>query len=126
MTPNEIRRRFPNATESFIQRNASNAHHDSGLRPVQPKPDERLPLADPAQGKEESWHDAACRFEIVFTIYSVHPCDWDGYDIKALQDFLIKIGIVPDDGWKTLSGRVVSRKAATKAEEKTVISIMAL
>jgi Holliday junction resolvase RusA-like endonuclease len=80
-------------------------------------------LDSPPPREETRWHDAACRFEVVFTVFSVRPCDWDGYDIKALQDFLITAGIIPDDGWKTLSGRVVSRKAATKDEERTEIEI---
>lgn len=101
-------------------------NHDKGLRAMQPKPDERLPLDTPVPREEACWHDASERFEIVFTVYSRRPCDWDGYDIKALQDFCVKAGIITGDGWKTLSGRVVSRKASTEGEEKTVIEITAL
>lgn len=93
----------------------------AGIRAVQSKPVKRLPLDNIDARKKESWYDAAGSLEIVFIVHSVRPCDWDGYDIKALQDFLITAGIIPDDGWKTLSGRVVSRKAATKADEKTEI-----
>jgi hypothetical protein len=121
MTRNELIKRFPHATESFLQANAD----DPGLRAVQPQPVERLPLDPHPSGEETRWYDAARRFEIVLTVHSIRPCDWDGYDIKALQDFLIRAGILPDDGWKTLSGRVVSCKAATKDEEKTTIEITA-
>ena len=96
------------------------------VRPLHQEPDERVPLLGGVPGEEACWHEADQRFEIVFTVYSRRPCDWDGYDIKALQDFLIKAGIIPDDGWAALSGRVVSRKAETEAEEKTVIEITAV
>lgn len=124
MTKNELARRFPNASKSFLETNAS----DCGERicAVQPKPDERLPLDDAGEGEKACWHDASERFEITFTVYSRRPCDWDGYDIKALQDFLCRAGIIPNDGWNTLSGRVYSRKAATEAEEKTIIEITPL
>jgi len=93
---------------------------------MHPQPDERVPLDNTFEGKEACWYEAARRFEVVFTVYSRRPCDWDGYDIKALQDFLVTAGIIPDDGWRTLSGRVVSKKVSTEGEEKTTIEIMAL
>lgn len=119
MTENEIRRRYPHASPSFIKANLGN----QGVRAVQSKPDERVPLGPLGEGEETRWHDAAKCFEIVFTVYSRRPCDWDGYDVKALQDFCVKAGILPSDGWNTLSGRVVSRKVATEGEEKTVVEI---
>jgi hypothetical protein len=124
MTYDELLKRFPYASSSFLQRNADDLR--PRLRTIQSKPDERLPLDNLAAPEEAGWYDAPCRFEIVFTVYSRNPCDWDGYDIKALQDFLITAGIIPGDGWKQLSGRVLSRKAATEAEERTEIQITAL
>ncbi len=124
MTENELRRRFPNASPSFIKANLGD--RIEGIRAVQSKPDERLPLDNVDQGKEACWHDASKRFEIVFHVFSRRPCDWDGYDIKALQDFLVHAGILPDDGWNTISGRVNSCKATTEEEEKTIIEITPL
>lgn len=112
--------------EQYLARTKSKANLDpdhSGLRSMQSKPDERVSLDAIEVGKEKGWADAYGRFEVVFTVYSVRPCDWDGYDIKSLQDFLVSTGIIPNDGWKTLSGRVVSCKAATQGEEKTIITI---
>ena len=128
MTRDELRTIYPYASEDFLRANASvgskNARNNSsGLRSIDPKPDERVPLGGSSEGEETCWHNAARRFEIVFTIYSRRPADWDGWDIKALQDFCVQAGIIPDDGWKTLSGRIVSEKVATEAEEKTVITI---
>ena len=98
-------------------------HYARRVHALQPQPVERLPLVIAPEGKEACWYGAATRFEITFTVYAVRPCDYDGYDIKALQDFCVAAGIIPDDDWRTLSGRVISRKVATKAEEKTVIEI---
>ena len=118
---NELKRRFPFASPAFLK---ANIDADSGrVCAVQSKSVERLPLEPDSQGEETCWYGAAERFEIVFTVYAVRPCDWDGYDIKSLQDFLVTAGMLPGDGWKTLSGRVITCKAATKAEEKTVIEI---
>jgi hypothetical protein len=131
MTKDELQSRFPNASPDFLARNAcdqgqgQSRYYNSRVHSVQPESDERLSLDAGAQGEETRWYASARRFEIVFTVYSQRPCDWDGWDIKALQDFLCKAGILPDDGWKTLSGRVVSEKVATEGEEKTVITITA-
>lgn len=103
----------------------SKTHHQ-GLRAIDAKPVERVPL-DIADTREEAcWPYAHVRFEVTFTVYSMRPADYDGYDIKYLQDFLVSSGIITRDDWKTLSGRTVSRKAATKEEERTEITILAL
>lgn len=131
MTNADLKQRFPHASPDFLARNASqdgqaSPHdHRPRLHAVQPESDERLPLDARPEGEETRWYASARRFEILFTVHSQRPCDWDGWDIKALQDFLVKAGVIPEDGWKTLSGRVVSEKVATEAEEKTVITITA-
>jgi len=115
---------FQNASDTFKRLNPHLfADQNSGIHAMQQKPDERLPLVNAPQGEETRWHDAAVSFEITFIIYSARPCDWDGWDIKYLQDWLVKARIIPDDGWKTLSGRVRTQKVATEAEEKTEIEI---
>ncbi len=110
-------------TRRQIREQLQRDNHVAGLRAVQPQPVERLPLVAAETGEETRWYGAATSFEITFTVYAVRPCDWDGYDIKALQDFCVTAGIIPGDGWKTLSGRVITRKAATQADEKTLITI---
>ncbi len=115
-----------NVSESTRRRNPHlYGNSGEGLRPLPAKPNQRLPLDDGGGTEEADWHNAAERFEITFTVYSMRPADYDGYDIKALQDFLVKAGVITDDRWNILAGRVVSRKAATKEEEKTVINIIA-
>ena len=124
MTERELKRRFPNASAAFIKQNSDD--NDSGVCAVQSKPIKRVPLDLTPEREETCWHDADAKFAVSFFIHSSRPCDWDGYDIKALQDFLVTAGILPDDGWKIVSGRVYSLKAATKDEEKTVIEVRQL
>ena len=135
MTPTQIqklRATFPNAPESFFQRQIKDAQNEGSknnhprLRPANAKPAERVPLDGVDESKEANWHDAAGRFEITFIVFALRPCDWDGWDIKALQDFLVTAGIIPDDRWNLVSGRVVSRKVSTELEEKTEIEIVHL
>ena len=63
--------------------------------------------------------------EIQFHVYSVRPVDYDGYDIKPLQDLLIRAAIIPDDKWNVLLGRTIPHKVQTVDEEKTEIVIEA-
>lgn len=117
MTPNELKRRFPNASQSFI-----NANRDSGIRPDDTKPPQGKPLVSVVQRKAKVSH----RFKIRFTVYAMRPADWDGYDIKSLQDLVVQSGIIPMDDWSTLKGEIDPKKVHKEAEEKTVIEIFRL
>lgn len=117
----ELKARFPHATESFLRHNADD--HPERVSAADAKPHEGNALEQPASGEEARWHGTANRFEITYTIYSVRPADFDNYSCKYVQDFLVKAGILPNDGWRCLSGRVISRKAKTQAEERTEIEI---
>ena len=130
MTPaqfQKLRAKFPNAPESFFQRQSENEnadHHNSGLRPATGKPVERVPLENLGGSENPHWYAAARRFEIEFIIYSVRPADADGYSGKACQDFLVKIGCLPEDRWDVvIKSSISSRKAATEKEERTEVII---
>lgn len=124
MTRAEILARYPNASAAFIARNADDtpaeipAHH--------PQPDQRRALEHSEPGKEARWYGSAKRFEIRFTVFACRPCDYDGWDLKVLQDCLVRAQIIPDDKWNVLAGRVESRKVHTEAEERTEVEIVAL
>lgn len=87
---------------------------------------ERVPLVSPDTREEARWYGTAIRLEITFTMFACKPCDWDGWDIKRLQDWIAEAGLIPHDGWKALSGRVVSCKVHTSKEERTEIELKAL
>lgn len=121
MTRAEILARYPNASAAFIARNL--APENSGVCPTVAQPDQRTALVPIAEAEETHWYLSAKRFEITFRVYSVRPADYDGIDIKALQDFLVASKILPDDKWNVLSGRVLSCKASTAQDERTEIEI---
>ncbi len=125
MTIEELRRRFPKASDAFLRRNATgvDAIKNPGLRASNAKPDERKSLVSRLSGKEKGGTSTAGRLKIRFTVHSVRPADWDGYDIKYLQDMLCRAGILPDDNWCILCGEVISEKVHSKKEERTVIEI---
>lgn len=120
MTANELRRRFPNASAAFIRHNSTD---DSGLRPNDQKPDEGSALVRRVSRKEKGGPRPAFRYRIRFTVYAVHPADWDGYNIKELQDMLVAATVLHGDEWDVLQGEVVSEKVHQKEEERTEIVI---
>lgn len=117
MTRNEIVRRFPNATESFIKANLD--PDDSGICPNKQQSIKRSPLERTAEGEGPS----PSRFEIRFTIYSVRPLDWDNYHVKECQDAIVRSGMLHGDHWSILRGSVNPQKAHSTEEERTVIEI---
>lgn len=126
MTRNEILRRFPNATESFISRNLRDAGSEAGPQTIpapQPEPDSGQPLERLIPGKEKSGGLFGKCAYVEFHVFSVQPCDWDNYWTKGLQDLLIEIGLLDGDGWRQLQGKVVPLKVNTRKEERTEIKI---
>ena len=116
MTREQIKSRFPNASESFIRKNCA-----GGLRAGD---------AESTQGNAlvrcSSREDKGCAcVAIRFVVYSRRPADWDGYSIKECQDMLVHAGILDVDSWDALSGAVVSRKVHSEKEERTEIEILA-
>lgn len=93
---------------------------DKRIRAPEPERIEGLPLdsAGQREGKGRT------RFKIVFTVYARRPLDWDNYRLKDAQDCLVKAGILDDDCWDILEGTVISKKAHSEAEEKTVVEIV--
>lgn len=101
----------------LAKRNSNSGHKE--LHPVKPEPDQRPALESPLPGKDQ----IVPRFKIVFRIFAVRPLDWDNNGIKALQDALIKSGILHDDKWNVLWGEIQPNKVENIEEEKTEITI---
>jgi hypothetical protein len=116
MNQNKLRRLFPNASPSFI---VANSDRTSEVHSNNEEPSEGRSLDNSSQRETKSRD----RFKIIFAVYSTRPADWDNYDIKALQDLLVKSGILFGDDWIALRGEIDPRKVDKKEEEKTVIYI---
>lgn len=109
---------------AYEQRRSSDP--DTRIRPAYTEPTKRDALECPLPRKEAGSQSPTQRLSITFIVYSRRPCDWDGYHVKELQDMLVHAGVLLSDDWTVLEGRIISRKAHTKEEERTVIEITAL
>lgn len=109
---------FENASESTKRRNP-HLFGSAGLPSAGQQCGERDALGHIPEGKTAG----GTRFEISFTVYAVRPNDYDNLRCKELQDCLVKAGLIPDDNWRVLQGRIISKKASSQAEERTEILI---
>lgn len=119
MNADELRKRFPWASECFIKANA----YSGGICSEEHEPIARMPLVSAASGKEASGDGTTTRYRITFTVFSTKPCDYDNLRTKELQDLLVTAGCLPADNWRVLEGCVLSRKAKSKSEERTIVEI---
>jgi hypothetical protein len=119
--------KFPNASESTLRANATIVENRSdGVRANNPQPVKGNTLERVAPREDSSRAVPLQRFRITFTVYAARPADYDGYDIKHLQDWCVKAALIPDDNWRILEGSVISRKAHSKADERTEIEVTPL
>jgi len=107
-----------------------NHHNPQRLRASIEQPSQR-PTLEPSPEREESRQRCPerrhlHRYRITYTVYAVRPMDFDNIAIKKIQDELVHQNFLPEDNWKVLEGTVRSRKAKTKAEQRTVIEIETL
>lgn len=114
MTPNEIRQRFPFASEACIALNAS-------LQSAQPQHDAPKPLAKVAGRKEKS----VARIALRYRIYRIRLQDPDNAaaGTKAITDGLRRCGLIPNDSPEEISLTVEQQKVKTKSEQRTEIEI---
>lgn len=122
MTPDELKRQFPNASAGFIAANCPDGIQASGR--------ERAPkcsLERPASGQKESRAVPQGRAFVRFDFYSVRPLDADNNHIKGLLDCLVIAGLIPEDGWRQLAGVAkYTHKVHQKRLERTEILITVL
>ena len=121
MNEHEFRRRFPNASASTIRRNAED--RTAGVPPANAQSDGRVPLVRGKGRKKTGGRSTAGRVTIRFTIYAIRPADWDGWNIKQIQDGLRHASLLVNDDWHLLQGEVRSEKVQTIEEERTVIEL---
>ncbi len=115
MTPNELRRLFPNASRSTLEAN-------SGISHSQPQPDKAKPLGDSVQGKAGGVAGITLRA----TGYRVRPLDPDNFaaSLKDLIDALVHAHLLPNDTIWDIHLQSEQRKVKTFREEKTTIEII--
>lgn len=127
MTPDALRKRFPNASAAFIRANTQAYLVPVSAGPVN-EPAQGVPLVEVFRREEKSQRGSKPgeRYRVTYTIHATRPRDWDNLaaSCKQLQDAIVDEGWLPGDDWKQLEGQVVSTKCAHKAEERTEVEIV--
>lgn len=123
MTANELLRRYPNASESFIKRNAEDC--PAALPSGDPQPAQGGPLPRLPKRKKARSHGPVQRIGLAFHVYAVRPADADGWAFKEIIDALAGAKVLDGDRWDQfyIAG-VYSEKVYSKAEERTEITIL--
>lgn len=125
MTCDEILKRYPHASPSFVARNRDD--HTAGIHSKEVRQHRVKALVPSDEGKQaiSGSFEQGTRYHIRFTVYACQPRDWSNLSasIKCLEDALVRAGWLPDDNWKVLTGEAIPAKAKTKAEQRTVIEI---
>lgn len=117
MSPNEIKRRYPNASQSFIRAN---------LSPVAALPDAEQcqrpqTLARRDEGKTQGAGLLHCRFTL--NRKSLLDVDAKYASVKDLLDCLVFSGIIPGDKEGQITLEVVQRKVGNAEGEVTKIEV---
>ncbi len=125
MTADELRTRFPNASEQFIRANAEDIRGPKPDRVGCPNTDAKLkptvrhaPVV-PAQGASLYTE----RVRVCFIVYRKRAIDPCNECTKWLVDCLRYFRILKDDRLSDIALSVDQRKAKTKKEERTEIVI---
>jgi hypothetical protein len=120
MTANELRRRFPNASEAFVRANSA-----APLPASHPQPTQGSPLQRVSKGKKAGSYGPIVRTGLLFRVYACRPADSDGWDFKEVIDALAGAKILDGDGWdKCYIAGVYSEKVHSQAQERTEITIL--
>src|SRR4030095_3437658 len=120
MTRNEILRRFPNATESFIRAN-STPEPVAGL-PV-PKPKCRLQKDALVEGGGKEKSQGSPRLRLVITTARVSPVDPDNVVAKFLIDALRYEHLIKDDTLKDIILEIRQVQVPAKENEGTLVEL---
>ncbi len=121
MTIEELKKRFPNASRSFLEANTDDHRTDS--LPSRPKPERnQAPALGQAKKREVC---GMVRPVVQFIGYRVRPLDPDNFagGCKDLLDGLRHSGLIPgDENWR-IQFATDQEKVSSRKEEKTVIRI---
>ena len=118
MNPDELRRRFPNASKSCLAANADSAPDRAGA-----VADAELRAGEGALAAGKGATGATGRVHIRITAVRKRLCDADGVFSKWLVDCLRYAGIIRDDTTEDITLENKQRKAAKGEAEHTVIEL---
>lgn len=116
MTRNEIKERFPHASEAFVRANL-----DPDSVPPSPKL-ERSVQHEPVAADARKAADARRRLVIVKS-FRARLCDERNLCDKYFVDALVRAGILVDDSPEWAKIEVYQVKVDSKAEERTEIQV---
>jgi Holliday junction resolvase RusA-like endonuclease len=116
MTPNELKRRFPNASDSFIKRNLSPVR---GLQNTEPQRSAKVALGVEGEAKQAG----PSRRQVSITSVRKRLIDPDNLFVKPLIDALRYEGVIADDSAAHIVLVVKQEKVNHKHDERTVIEI---
>lgn len=128
MTREQLRARFPQASETFLRANADElpGRRGAGAARVsapEPQLNSGSPLESAPRGEAKGCALFGERAYIEFHVFALQPLDWDNSFTKPLQDLLIEVGILAGDGWQQLRGQVIPHQVKTRKEERTEVRI---
>lgn len=120
MTENALKRLLPNASKSFLKRNASNCADNQA-----PNPKPQRPIRDDALGAPQRKASNNGRIAVRFTSFRRRLLDPDNLygGTKYFTDSLRYAGLIPGDTEVQIQLEVSQEKVATKEEEHTLIEI---
>lgn len=123
MSPNELRRRFPNAKADFIRLNSDAPHLGRISDPLPQRRLQKDPLVE-SGGKEKS--PGRPGYRVTITSRRVTLTDPDNLTPKFLIDALRYQGLIPDDSPDHIILELRQEKVAHKKDEGTAVVITQL
>lgn len=119
MTENEIKRRFPNASQAFIKANI-----DSYGISTSPFSELCARQTLHATGKDKTRSSERCL--VSFTCYRTRKQDPDNAVVKWFVDALRRAKLIYDDTEEAIEIKIKQVKCKTRKEERTEIEISQL
>lgn len=118
MTPNEIRRRFPNASASCLAANAHRAQLPAPVLELHPEP--------VATGPDASQARSAGRTRVSIESRRCRLCDPDNLSVKAILDAMRYEGLILDDSPDHIELVVKQTRVPHRHLEQTIVTLEAI
>jgi hypothetical protein len=121
VTTDELKKRFPNASEAFIEQNADDYRASRPLPDPKPKRNKAAALGSTEERETKGMGSTL----VSFVGYRTRPLDPDNFagSVKDLLDGLRHSGLIPGDEPWQIELATSQVKVRSRNEEKTVIRI---